>query len=368
MSLPIPGQPARKPPHPVVFDVEYPKRLSRLLIFVKWLLIIPQVIVVYLLLAAFGVLTFIAWFAILFTGRYPRGFFEFSSGVMRWSANVFAYFALLRDEYPPFSWEPGEYPLTLAIPMADRQSRFRLFIRWFAIIPNMLAFYFVQVAWFVTSFIAWWSILFTGRYPRGLFKFNVGVMRWWVRQASYAYLLRDEYPPYSINANAAPGNEVVSAIVGVPLGAAYVSLQFVPLIMLGRGETVYVDAALLDEPARLARERPEASSANLHITLTDYEPRRDCYRSDGYCIRFTVDIEKTGPWPAFYTPYFFSVSDCYSGESYSGDAGYGSTRFRQFWGEGSETDQVIEFATPRLFEPCTLSYFTGGGILRFRFE
>lgn len=133
-----------------------------------------------------------AWFSILFTGRYPKAFFDFNSGIVRWQANVFAYIALLRDEYPPFSWEPGEYPLSLVIDRAQRQSRFRLFVRAFTIIPNQIVLQFVAVAWLFTTSIAWFAILFTGKYPRGLFKFAVGVMRWWARLTAYTYLLRDD--------------------------------------------------------------------------------------------------------------------------------------------------------------------------------
>ncbi len=209
--------------HPVAFDVQYPERLSRWLIFVKIFLIIPHLFAIYLLLVAVSILTVLAWFAILFTGRYPKAFFEFTSGTLRWASNSFAYAMLLRDEYPPFSWEPGDYPLTLDIPYAERQSRFRLFIRVFAIIPNQIVFGFVQFAWYITTFIAWWAILFTGRYPRGLFRFNVGVMRWYNRSAAYTYLLRDEYPPYSISDDARPGNEVVSAVIGLPILASSAS-------------------------------------------------------------------------------------------------------------------------------------------------
>ena len=211
-------------------------------IFFKLFLAIPQLIVIELLLVPLWLLTFLAWFAILFTGRYPRGFFEFTTGVLRWATNVVAYLALLRDEYPPFSWEPGDYPLTLDIPIADRQSRFRLFIRAIAIFPNWLVFYFVQIGWFFTTFVAWWAILITGRYPRGLFKFSVGVMRWWNRQYAYLLLLRDEYPPYSVNANARPGNEAASFILGIPL-----------LDPLRRGAVAAVHRAARERPADRVR-------------------------------------------------------------------------------------------------------------------
>ena len=91
------------PAFPVAFDVEYPDRLSRLLIFFKWLLVIPHIIVLYAVGAVAGLFTVIAWFAILFSGRYPKGLFDFSVGTLRWMARVNAYMLLLRDEYPPFS-------------------------------------------------------------------------------------------------------------------------------------------------------------------------------------------------------------------------------------------------------------------------
>ncbi|HWQ27748.1 MAG TPA: DUF4389 domain-containing protein [Dehalococcoidia bacterium] len=91
-------------PYPVTFDVEYPERLSRWLIFVKWLLAIPHFIVLYFLQLVAGILTFLAFFAILFTKRFPRGMFDFIVGVNRWSYRANAYgFWLMTDRYPPFS-------------------------------------------------------------------------------------------------------------------------------------------------------------------------------------------------------------------------------------------------------------------------
>ena len=104
MEAATPAQPVAPPSYPVLFDVEYPERLSRWMIFVKWLLAIPHFIIVYLLLIVAGVLQFIAFFAILFTKKWPRGLFDFTVQIYRWTANVYAYgVLLLRDEYPPFS-------------------------------------------------------------------------------------------------------------------------------------------------------------------------------------------------------------------------------------------------------------------------
>ena len=185
-------------PYPVRFDVEYPDRLSRLLIFVKWLLAIPHFIVLYLLGIVQFLITFAAWFIFLFTGRYPRGMFDIVVGVMRWTANLNAYLMLLRDEYPPFSWEEGKYPLTFQVDHPERLSRLLIFVKWLFIIPNFIVFYLVAIAYLVTLVIAWFAILFTGRYPEGLFRFAVGVFRWSMRINVYLYLLRDEYPPFSL--------------------------------------------------------------------------------------------------------------------------------------------------------------------------
>ena len=89
--------------YPVTLNIEYPERLNRWLIFVKWLLAIPNVIVLMVLALAYYVTLIIAWFAILFTARYPKGLFGFAVGVMRWNLRATAYMYFLRDEYPPFS-------------------------------------------------------------------------------------------------------------------------------------------------------------------------------------------------------------------------------------------------------------------------
>ncbi len=89
--------------YPVTFEVEYPEKLSRLLILVKWLLVIPHLFVLYFYGIIVGIVIFLSWWAILFTGRYPKGMFDFVVGYHRWSVRVNAYTSLLRDEYPPFS-------------------------------------------------------------------------------------------------------------------------------------------------------------------------------------------------------------------------------------------------------------------------
>ncbi|MCH8025150.1 MAG: DUF4389 domain-containing protein [Chloroflexi bacterium] len=363
--------PAKDAPHPVSFDVEYPERLSRLRTFFRLLLAIPQLIIAYLLTSLIGILAFIAWFSILFTGRYPKTFFEVSVGAMRWMANVVAYVALLRDEYPPFSWEPGDYSLTLDIERLERQSRFRLFIRYFAIFPNQIALYFMQLAWLTTTVIAWIAILVTGKYPRGLFRFGVGVMRWYQRQVAYLYLLRDEYPPYSINADARPGNEVASAIIGFPLFIGFIALSFLPFLgLLGTGtDTVAVQSALTSPQLRV--EAPSGETNGIRLTILDYgddalQPP-GTFRFGGHrFVSFHVLAEKDGFLPTFFTPFFFRLHD-QQGFAYFPEATSDGFEFEFFW-RGGKTEGFVVFQIPRGARPADLIYQAGIGEIKFLFE
>jgi len=337
-----------RPPHPVYFDVEYPKRVSRLTTFFRLFMAIPQFIVVYLLLMALGLITLLSWFAILFTGRYPKSFFEFASGVMRWQANVWAYVGLLRDEYPPFSFEPGDYPVTLDIPMAERQSRFRLFIRAFAIVPNYIVLQFVMYGWYFTTFLSWWMIIFSGRYPRGLFKFSVGVLRWQQRQTAYLYLLRDEYPPYSINANARPGNEVVSALIGLPLFALYAGWIIFQSSFAFRGDTsVYVPL----DSASIERQQPSLHAGSLRLTMLSYGEGSSSRGNDVLTFRFRA--EHDGFTPAWFSASSFRLWTCDNRwHSVSHTTGDGSRFF--LW--SGESEVTVEFEILKTQTPCQLDY------------
>ncbi|HUF54842.1 MAG TPA: DUF4389 domain-containing protein [Dehalococcoidia bacterium] len=183
---------------PVRFDVESSESLSRILIFVKWLLWIPHYIILYLLSYIVLVITVIAFFAILFTKKYPRGMHNFVVGVARWNANAYAYVLLLRDEYPPFSWEPGKYPVSFEIDYPEDLSRWAPLYKWLLVIPNLLVLFIVMIIAILLIVIGWFAILFTGRLPRGIHDFIEGTMRWYARVYAYVYLLRDEYPPFSM--------------------------------------------------------------------------------------------------------------------------------------------------------------------------
>jgi hypothetical protein len=185
--------------YPVTFEVEYPERLSRWLIFFKWLLVLPH----WLILGVLGYLveltTFISWFAILFTGRYPKALFDLAVVYFRWSARMIAYVALLRDEYPPFGGGNPEYPVRFSVEYPEKLSRLLIFVKWLLAIPHFLILAVLGLLGLAVYVIAWFAILFTGRFPRSLFDFLVGVGRWYLRVYAYIWLLRDEYPPFSLS-------------------------------------------------------------------------------------------------------------------------------------------------------------------------
>jgi hypothetical protein len=191
--------PAPATDYPIRYGVEYPERLSRWKIFLKWLFAIPQLIVIYLLSIILNVMVFIAFFAILFTKKWPRGMFDFAVQIQRWTLNVTSYVLLERDEYPPFSGEAGQYPLNYEVDYDDNLSRWQIFLKWLFAIPHYIVLVFLFIAGAVVVVIAWFAILFTARYPKGMFDFNVGVFRWYQRVYAYSFLLfTDRYPPFSL--------------------------------------------------------------------------------------------------------------------------------------------------------------------------
>jgi hypothetical protein len=140
----------------------------------------------------------IAWFAIVFTGRSPEGLWKLQTFYLRWRVRASAYVALLRDEYPPFGDAP--YPVEVDIPVPlEPRDRLGVAFRPILAIPHLIVIWLLGIAWGVTSCIAWCAILFTGRYPRALYEFSLGALRWTTRVEAYLLLLTDDYPPFTLD-------------------------------------------------------------------------------------------------------------------------------------------------------------------------
>jgi hypothetical protein len=225
--------------YPVRLNATLDPGLSRWLWLVKWFLAIPHMVVLAFLWLAFVPLTFIAGVAILFTGRYPRSIFDFNVGVVRWTWRV-AYYAtnaLGTDRYPPFTLQPDpSYPADLAVDYPQRLSRGLVLVKWWLLaIPHYIVVAFFAGTWSwstrggrdnvqyvvggsligVLVLIGAVILLFSGRYPKPVFDFVMGMNRWCYRVLTYAALMRDEYPPFRFDAGGAdPGS--VPAIPPMP--------------------------------------------------------------------------------------------------------------------------------------------------------
>ncbi len=209
--------------YPVRLEAHLEGEPSRWLWLVKWFLLIPHCVVLFFLWVAFAVLTVVAGFAILFTGRYPRSIFEFNVGVMRWTWRVGFYGinAFGTDRYPPFTLGPEpSYPAQLEVDYPEHLSRGLVLVKWWLLaIPQYIVvgifaggLGFGPAGWHSaegTGLIAVLAVIsavilaVTRRYPTQLFDFLIGLNRWCFRVLAYAALMRDEYPPFRLDVGGA---------------------------------------------------------------------------------------------------------------------------------------------------------------------
>lgn len=206
-------------PYPARLDIDYPEKLDRVTTFFRLIWIIPIAIIWWLLsaVASWTVVTatgetitessggiagglFAATLLmILFRQRYPRWWFDFARELTRFGARIGAYFALLTDQYPSTEDEQSVH-LDLDYPDAERDlNRWLPLVKWFLAIPHYFVLFFLIIGAFFVWIMAWFAIVFTGRYPSALFDYIVGVGRWGLRVEAYALLLiTDRYPPFSL--------------------------------------------------------------------------------------------------------------------------------------------------------------------------
>ena len=202
--------PTGEVPYPLSFKGQLSEPLSRWLWLVKWFLLIPHYIVLVFLWIAFAVAWVIALFAILFTGKYPRGLFDFNLGVLRWTWRVsyYGYSALGTDKYPPFTLKAGGYPADLEVTYPEKLSKGLVLVKWWVLaIPQYMVTIIFQGGWGwrfcgglvpMLAIFAGVAVLFKGKYPKSIFDFVMRMNRWTYRVVIYVSLMTDRYPPFSL--------------------------------------------------------------------------------------------------------------------------------------------------------------------------
>jgi hypothetical protein len=202
--------------YPASLRIDYPEKLNRLTTFFRAITAIPIVVILSLVNSSnaswnatnstsfeytgIGILFIPLVLMLLFRQKYPRWWFDWNLALYRFSTRVCAYLALLRDEYPSTDEEQAVH-LDIAYPDAAKDlNQWLPLVKWLLAIPHYIVLAFLFIAVVVCVVIAWFAILFTGNYPRGLFDFVVGVLRWELRVVAYSVLLTtDTYPPFSLD-------------------------------------------------------------------------------------------------------------------------------------------------------------------------
>lgn len=183
--------------YPVTVTGREPNEYARLLPLVKWLLLVPHYVVLFFLGIGAGLVAFIAFFATIFTGRYPRPLWSFMVGFQRWALRVLAYLLLMTDRYPAFSLSAqADDDVRLDAAYPERVERWRPLLAWLLVIPYAIVASLVFTVAQICSIIAFFTIIFTRRMPDGIYPIMRAGLNWQTRATFYMYWLSTEYPPF----------------------------------------------------------------------------------------------------------------------------------------------------------------------------
>jgi hypothetical protein len=183
--------------YPVTYEADYVRERNRLTVFFRYILAIPWEIVAIIYYIAAIVVVIIAWFALLFTGRYPEGMYRFVSGVIRYGARVGAWYSLQTDEWPSFGLaDDPTYPVRIGIAPPEKQSRLKVFFRGILAIPLFILAYPISFIHTGATIASWLTIVFRGYQPAGIHNALLFTNSFNLRFGSYAFgFLTDAYPP-----------------------------------------------------------------------------------------------------------------------------------------------------------------------------
>ena len=197
-------------PYPVELQLDAPDRVANWRPLAHWLLALPHLLIANVLGDVAGVLGFISWFIILFTGRLPDGIARFQCMVLRYEARTFSYFLWLREPYPPFEFEmtpddPRTDPLRVDVaPQLENRNRLTVGLRLIWLIPILLYAVVIAFVALLLAIVGFFAVLFTGHWPEGLRRFMVNALRLGTRVNAYGRLVVDDYPPFALDAPGRP--------------------------------------------------------------------------------------------------------------------------------------------------------------------
>ena len=191
-------------PYPVTLDLDAPLEIARWRPLVHWLLVIPHLLISQALQILRGVLQLISFFAILFTKQIPRSMFDLIVLTMRYQWRATSYMLFMRESYPPFSFEPvsaddGADAASFSVEYPEEVNRFLPLVKWFLALPHLLVLVVLCIGFVFAWLFSFFAVLITGRYPEGIRRYGIGLMRWGMRVFAYVGFLRDEYPPFSFD-------------------------------------------------------------------------------------------------------------------------------------------------------------------------
>ena len=186
--------------YPIGVEIDYPEGgITNWRPLVHWLMAIPHYFALFFVAIAGYFAFIVAWFSIVFTRRYPPGVFNFIAGALRWGNRVNGYTYWVTEQYPPFSLEEAPYPVRTRFQYPEGGiARWRPFFQGFLALTHIIVLWLLGIGAYIALIIAFFTILFTGRYPPGMFNFIAGVMRWQTRVIGYYLLMTEEYPPFSL--------------------------------------------------------------------------------------------------------------------------------------------------------------------------
>jgi hypothetical protein len=193
------------PSYPATLVFDPPEKIANWRPLVSWLLVIPHLIVLYVLQLVSEVIAIASWFVILFTGKLPDGLANLQVMYLRYALRAYLYAGFQQEEYPPFTFEttpadPGDDPrvrVDIQPALTDR-NRLTVGLRIIWIIPQAIVLGLLAIGFYVVMLIAFFAVLFTGRWPAGMRDFAINFWRWWLRVSAYGLLLTDEYPPFEL--------------------------------------------------------------------------------------------------------------------------------------------------------------------------